>query len=155
MPNSSSNFIPLVIPGKRARRSVNSKPPIPRQLSPFELSPTSQSIIETEASSSTTTTTTTSSMLNNTTNRKVSHSLIERRRREKINDCLASLRQMVPQCRVEARAKEVRAKERTRKRGRGNKDDDAEDGEGEGPRGGLHKLQILVVRFFFFFFLDD
>lgn len=117
---------------------MNSKPPIPRQLSPFELSPISNSI-ETETSSSTT-------LMNATnTNRKVSHSLIERRRREKINDCLASLRQMVPQCRVEARAKEVRAKERTRKRGRSNKDYEAEDGEGEGPRGGLHKLQILVV----------
>lgn len=70
-------------------------------------------------------------------NRKVSHSLIERRRREKINECLANLKQTVPFCREEGQRKEARAKERGRKRGR--KVDDEE----EGSRGGLHKLEIL------------
>ena len=70
--------------------------------------------------------------------RKVSHSLIERRRREKINDCLAILRETVPSLREEGERKLARAKERGRKRGRG---DDA------GERGGLHKLEILQASF--------
>jgi len=69
--------------------------------------------------------------------RKVSHSLIERRRREKINDCLATLKETVPNLKEEGEKKIAKAKERGRKRGRG---DDA------GERGGLHKLEILQVR---------
>ncbi|GAA6000897.1 uncharacterized protein JCM10292_006480 [Rhodotorula paludigena] len=66
--------------------------------------------------------------------RKVSHSLIERRRREKINDCLATLRETVPSLKEEGEKKIARAKERGRKRGRGDE---------AGERGGLHKLEIL------------
>jgi hypothetical protein len=72
----------------------------------------------------------------------VSHSLIERRRREKINDCLSTLKTMVPQCREEGERKERRARERGRKRGRGEEEE-------EGSRGGLHKLEILQVRLSF------
>ncbi|KAM0792113.1 hypothetical protein ACM66B_004817 [Microbotryomycetes sp. NB124-2] len=71
-------------------------------------------------------------------NRRVSHSLIERRRREKINECLAHLKRLVPQCRVEGERKIARARERGRKRGR--KSDEESD---DSPRGGLHKLEIL------------
>lgn len=70
-------------------------------------------------------------------NRKVSHSLIERRRREEIDDCLATLRDVVPQCREQGEAKVAKAKERGRKRGR--KADDKDDAD----KGGLHKLEIL------------
>lgn len=79
-------------------------------------------------------------------NRKVSHSLIERRRREKINDCLGTLKTMVPHCREEGERKEARAKERGRKRG---KKDEGGMGDDEGNRGGLHKLEILQVRLSF------
>ncbi|BGP13669.1 hypothetical protein JCM10213_002237 [Rhodosporidiobolus nylandii] len=66
--------------------------------------------------------------------RKVSHSLIERRRREKINECLNTLRETVPQLREEGEKKLAKARERGRKRGRGDE---------AGERGGLHKLEIL------------
>ncbi|GAA5900732.1 hypothetical protein JCM6882_007651 [Rhodosporidiobolus microsporus] len=66
--------------------------------------------------------------------RKVSHSLIERRRREKINVCLQTLKETVPSLKEEGEKKMAKARERGRKRGRG---DDA------GERGGLHKLEIL------------
>ncbi|GAA6056337.1 hypothetical protein JCM3770_000676 [Rhodotorula araucariae] len=66
--------------------------------------------------------------------RKVSHSIIERRRRERINECLTTLRETVPSLKAEGERKLARAKERGRKRGRGS---DA------GERGGLHKLEIL------------
>ncbi|KAK4048822.1 hypothetical protein OIV83_004588 [Microbotryomycetes sp. JL201] len=70
--------------------------------------------------------------------RRVSHSLIERRRREKINECLAHLKRLVPQCRAEGERKIARARERGRKRRR-KSDEDLDDS----PRGGLHKLEIL------------
>ncbi|GAA5845961.1 hypothetical protein JCM11251_002952 [Rhodosporidiobolus azoricus] len=66
--------------------------------------------------------------------RKVSHSLIERRRREKINVCLQTLRETVPSLKEEGEKKMAKARERGKKRGRG---DDS------GERGGLHKLEIL------------
>jgi hypothetical protein len=65
--------------------------------------------------------------------------LIERRRREKINDCLTTLKETVPNLKEEGEKKIAKAKERGKKRGRG---DDA------GERGGLHKLEILQVRCF-------
>ncbi|GAA6059546.1 hypothetical protein JCM10212_006044 [Sporobolomyces blumeae] len=66
--------------------------------------------------------------------RKISHSLIERRRREKINDCLAHLKDTVPNLREQGEQKLAKAKERGRKRGKGDE---------AGERGGLHKLEIL------------
>lgn len=74
-------------------------------------------------------------------NRKVSHSLIERRRREKINQCLATLSEVVPQNQEERERKDIKAKERGRKRGR-----KGEDGDEDGQRNGLHKLEVLEVR---------
>ncbi|GAA5990503.1 hypothetical protein JCM11641_007741 [Rhodosporidiobolus odoratus] len=65
--------------------------------------------------------------------RKVSHSVIERRRREKINACLETLRETVPQLREEGQRKLEQKRVRGRKRGRGG----GEHG------GGLHKLEIL------------
>lgn len=111
---------------KRPRReaAVAAAKNIPRQPSPFELSPPTT----TRAGPS---------------NRKVSHSLIERRRRERINDCLAHLKKLVPQCQEEGKKKIARARERSKKRGRRGEDG---DDEGEGGRGGLHKLEILQVR---------
>ncbi|SGY40073.1 BQ5605_C003g02320 [Microbotryum silenes-dioicae] len=72
--------------------------------------------------------------------RKISHSLIERRRRERINDCLSQLKRLVPQCREYGEQKVRRAHERGRNRVRAN--DPLEDGSGGS---GLHKLQILQV----------
>ncbi|KAL8292995.1 hypothetical protein RQP46_000689 [Phenoliferia psychrophenolica] len=71
-------------------------------------------------------------------NRKVSHSLIERRRREKINQCLATLSEVVPQNQEERERKDKKAKERGRKRGR-----KGDDGDDDGNRNGLHKLEVL------------
>jgi hypothetical protein len=119
---------------KRPKRdaAISAARNIPRQPSPFELSPPlsrgSNGGAAAGASGS-------------QSNREVSHSLIERRRRERINDCLAHLRQLVPQCREEGEKKVARAKERGRKRGRKAEDDGGEDGQ----RGGLHKLEILQV----------
>ncbi|KAK4704938.1 hypothetical protein P7C70_g1275, partial [Phenoliferia sp. Uapishka_3] len=71
-------------------------------------------------------------------NRKVSHSLIERRRRERINSCLATLSLVVPQCREEGEKKERKARERGRKRVKAQA-----AGEEEGQKNGLHKLEVL------------
>ncbi|ORY78377.1 hypothetical protein BCR35DRAFT_352882 [Leucosporidium creatinivorum] len=119
-------------PRKRPKReaAVTASRNIPRQPSPFELSPPPRGSSGGGAAAGAS---------GSQSNRKVSHSLIERRRRERINDCLAHLRQLVPQCREEGEKKVARAKERGRKRGR--KGDD--DGGDEGQRGGLHKLEIL------------
>ncbi|SCZ95985.1 BZ3500_MvSof-1268-A1-R1_Chr8-1g09927 [Microbotryum saponariae] len=72
--------------------------------------------------------------------RKISHSLIERRRRERINDCLSQLKRLVPQCREYGEQKVRRAHERGRNRLRAN--DPMEDSSGGS---GLHKLEILQV----------
>lgn len=115
---------------KRPRReaAVTASRLIPRQPSPFELSPPPSRSGSGGVASS---------------NRKVSHSLIERRRRERINDCLGHLKQVVPQCRAEGEKKVARAKERGRKRGKKGEDDGGDDGQ----RGGLHKLEILQVSY--------
>ena len=79
------------------------------------------------------------------TRRRVSHSLIERRRREKINECLARLREGVPQCREHVSLKEKRAKDRARRRGESfgsgaagveddGDDDDDDEYAGEGSK---------------------
>lgn len=108
-------------PSKRPRREASTAARIAlRQPSPLDLSPPLRPV-------------------SSQSNRKVSHSLIERRRREKINDCLAALRTLVPHCREQGERKEARAKERGRKRGR------RDDGEEESSKGGLHKLEILQV----------
>lgn len=127
---------------KRPRRSaaMAAARKIPRQPSPFDLEDEDSDAEEADPSPSVSPPPTTSSRTtggNGTAKRKVSHSLIERRRREKINECLANLRETVPNLREEGERKIARAKERGRKRGRG---DDA------GERGGLHKLEILQVR---------
>lgn len=113
---------------KRPRReaAVAAARLIPRQPSPFELSPPPSRGSSAGGAQS---------------NRKVSHSLIERRRRERINDCLSHLKQIVPQCRAEGEKKVAKAKERGRKRGRKGGDIMADEAQ----RGGLHKLEILQV----------
>ncbi|GAA97864.1 uncharacterized protein L969DRAFT_96245 [Mixia osmundae IAM 14324] len=52
---------------------------------------------------------------NSKTSRKISHSLIERRRREKINDCLQSLAHLVPECRAQVSQHTSKARERAPK----------------------------------------
>lgn len=134
-----------IAPRKRPRREAASEAAkrIPRQPSPFELREASvsnspQVLLLTRSFPSTESPPRSGG--GGQSNRKVSHSLIERRRRERINDCLGHLKQLVPQCREEGEKKVARAKERGRKRGR-----KGEDGAEEG-RGGLHKLEILQVR---------
>ncbi|GAA5880752.1 hypothetical protein JCM3774_005699 [Rhodotorula dairenensis] len=121
----------------RPRRSaaIAAARKIPRQPSPFDLeatdgpdeNDTSPSVSPPPISSS-------RGAVGSGSRRKISHSLIERRRRDKINDCLATLRETVPSLREEGERKLARAKERGRKRGRGDE---------AGERGGLHKLEIL------------
>lgn len=120
-------------PRQRPRREASkaAAKAIPRQLSPLDLSPPIRSTAVNGLGA----------ILANGSGsqRKVSHSLIERRRREKINDCLGSLKQIVPHCREEGEKKEARARERGRKRGR------KAEGDDDTQRGGLHKLEILQV----------
>lgn len=117
----------------------------------------------------TTTTTTTGGGKTKVSDRRISHSLIERRRREKINDCLSRLKSLVPQCREMLEEKEARAGERGRKRRRGGNHHDGGEGVKGGRKGrrgkreeedeldegqpvrvgatgaaGLHKLEILM-----------
>ncbi|SCV67067.1 BQ2448_5713 [Microbotryum intermedium] len=73
--------------------------------------------------------------------RKISHSLIERRRRERINECLSQLKRLVPQCREYGEEKRLRARERGRNRVRAN--EALEDGSSGIGASGLHKLEIL------------
>lgn len=136
----------LVIPRERPRREASRLAAqaiaTPRQPSPFDLPPPprpSASHSRTSASGSRKAVSLETSV---GSSRKVSHSLIERRRREKINECLSTLRRLVPYCREEGERKEARAKERGRKRGSRMVVDD----DGEQSRGGLHKLEILQVR---------
>ncbi|GAA5905141.1 hypothetical protein JCM5296_006927 [Sporobolomyces johnsonii] len=120
---------------KRPRRSaaIVAARNIPRHPSPFELESDDASVSPPPPASSSARAGGSGSS-SAPSKRKVSHSLIERRRREKINECLATLRETVPNLREEGERKLARAKERGRKRGKG---DDA------GERGGLHKLEIL------------
>lgn len=116
------NLSPHQRPRRQAARIAAQALSTPRQPSPLELSP----LVEPDFFEA-------PEPAGGGTNRKVSHSLIERRRREKINDCLSTLKALVPHCRAESEKKEARAKERGRKRGR----------QDESHHGGLHKLEIL------------
>ncbi|GAA5966125.1 hypothetical protein JCM21900_004948 [Sporobolomyces salmonicolor] len=120
---------------KRPRRSAAlvAARNIPRHPSPFELESDDGSVSPPPPASSTARAGASGSSFA-PSKRKVSHSLIERRRREKINECLATLRETVPNLREEGERKLARAKERGRKRGKGDE---------AGERGGLHKLEIL------------
>ncbi|GAA5919656.1 hypothetical protein JCM1841_005211 [Sporobolomyces salmonicolor] len=120
---------------KRPRRSaaIVAARNIPRHPSPFELESDDGSVSPPPPASSSARAGASGSSFA-PSKRKVSHSLIERRRREKINECLATLRETVPNLREEGERKLARAKERGRKRGKGDE---------AGERGGLHKLEIL------------
>ncbi|GAA5987857.1 hypothetical protein JCM5350_003173 [Sporobolomyces pararoseus] len=124
---------------KRPRRSaaIVAERRIPRQPSPLELDSDDGTFSPPPVSSTNGSSTIRSSreaVGGGASKRKVSHSLIERRRREKINDCLSTLKETVPTLREEGAKKIAKAKERGRKRGRGDE---------SGERGGLHKLEIL------------
>ncbi|GAA5978677.1 hypothetical protein JCM10908_004441 [Rhodotorula pacifica] len=131
-------FPPSSLP-HRPRRSaaIAAARNIPRQPSPFDLEDDEDEEADEQSPSISPPPTSSSRGAGGgagSSKRKVSHSLIERRRREKINECLATLRETVPSLREEGERKLARAKERGRKRGRG---------EDAGERGGLHKLEIL------------
>ncbi|GAA5843791.1 hypothetical protein JCM9279_000146 [Rhodotorula babjevae] len=138
------DWVPPTTSSKRPRRSaaIAAARNIPRQPSPFDLEggePDDDDADDPDAPSPSASPPASSARAGSSASsrRKVSHSLIERRRREKINECLAQLRETVPTLREEGERKVARARERGRKRGRGG-------GEGEGAeRGGLHKLEIL------------
>jgi Helix-loop-helix DNA-binding domain len=68
--------------------------------------------------------------------RRISHSLIERRRRERINDCLQKLRNMVPQCSALAELKRQKSRRRNRPA--------AAAGDEHAGGGNMHKLEILL-----------
>ncbi|KPV75651.1 uncharacterized protein RHOBADRAFT_43074 [Rhodotorula graminis WP1] len=134
---------PTTSSSKRPRRSaaIAAARNIPRQPSPFDLEggePDEQDDDDDDADAASPSASPPLSSAragSNASRRKVSHSLIERRRREKINECLAQLRETVPSLREEGERKVARAKERGRKRGRG--------GGAGGEGAGLHKLEIL------------
>lgn len=140
-----ADWIPTAPSAKRPRRSaaIAAARNIPRQPSPLDLEGGDDADFDAESASASPPPRTGESSSRDdrrgstASRRKVSHSLIERRRREKINECLAVLRETVPDLREEGERKVARAKERGRKRGRG---------QDAGERGGLHKLEILQVR---------
>lgn len=76
--------------------------------------------------------------------RKASHSVIERRRRERINETLAKLSELVPGCRAALEAKDAKSSTRSRR-----KSDRAGGkvmmGETALNVGGLHKLDVLLA----------
>ncbi|BGP29838.1 hypothetical protein JCM10296v2_001584 [Rhodotorula toruloides] len=123
---------------KRPRRSaaIAAARNLPRQPSPLDLEDDDPSVKEPSPSTSPPPTASSSRAagMAGSSKRKVSHSLIERRRREKINQCLQVLKETVPSLKEEGERKMARARERGRKRGRGDE---------AGERGGLHKLEIL------------
>lgn len=133
-------WLPSSSTGKRPRRSaaIAAARNLPHQPSPFDLEDDDPSVEEPSPSASPPPAASSPRAAGaaGSSKRKVSHSLIERRRREKINQCLQVLRETVPSLKEEGERKMARARERGRKRGRG---DDA------GERGGLHKLEILEV----------
>ncbi|BGP22597.1 HLH transcription regulator [Rhodotorula toruloides] len=132
------DWLPSSSTGKRPRRSaaIAAARNLPRQPSPFDLEEDDPSVEEPSPSASPPPTASSSRAAGTagSSKRKVSHSLIERRRREKINQCLQALRETVPSLKEEGERKMARARERGRKRGRGDE---------AGERGGLHKLEIL------------
>ncbi|TNY23640.1 hypothetical protein DMC30DRAFT_389078 [Rhodotorula diobovata] len=137
-----ADWIPTAPSAKRPRRSaaIAAARNIPRQPSPLDLEGGNDADFDAESASASPPPRTGESSSRDdrrgatASRRKVSHSLIERRRREKINECLAVLRETVPDLREEGERKVARAKERGRKRGRG---------QDAGERGGLHKLEII------------
>lgn len=135
------DWLPESSNAKRPRRSaaIAAARNLPRQPSPFDLEEDDPSVKEPSPSTSPPPTASASrgAGVAGSSKRKVSHSLIERRRREKINQCLQVLRETVPSLKEEGERKMARARERGRKRGRGDE---------AGERGGLHKLEILEVR---------
>ncbi|BGP05805.1 hypothetical protein JCM10049v2_001618 [Rhodotorula toruloides] len=132
------DWLPESSNAKRPRRSaaIAAARNLPRQPSPFDLEEDDPSVKEPSPSTSPPPTASASrgAGVAGSSKRKVSHSLIERRRREKINQCLQVLRETVPSLKEEGERKMARARERGRKRGRGDE---------AGERGGLHKLEIL------------
>jgi hypothetical protein len=75
--------------------------------------------------------------------RRISHSLIERRRRERINECLQKLRNIVPQCSAMAELKRQKSRRRNRPSASSAAAGGGEDGAGGGG-GNMHKLEILL-----------